>query len=132
MRYIFVIWYHFVSQKGKKKVVQTAKHLCAVNGDGVMAESTVSKWFARFKIRNLWSENWKPSVSIGNEQTETLNKYNPDQTTRDITEIFQRCGYVRCGAFEKNVYMNHYNVWVLGDLTENNGQDFNLRFSFQT
>lgn len=37
----------------KKKVVQTAKHLCAVNGDGVMAESTVSKWFARFKIRNL-------------------------------------------------------------------------------
>lgn len=40
-----------------KKAVQRAKMISAVYGDGVVAESTVRKWFARFKDVNCDAED---------------------------------------------------------------------------
>jgi len=48
---LFYFW------KGKN-VAQIAKKICIVYGDSAVAESTVRKWFTRFRNGNFdWEEN---------------------------------------------------------------------------
>lgn len=79
--------FHF--RKGKN-AVQITKKVCVYGGNAV-AESTVRKWFVRFKIGNFGLENQKrsggPSVVDG-DPIVTLIENNPCHTTRDIAQRY--------------------------------------------
>lgn len=42
-----------------KNGVQTGKYLCAIYGDGAIADGTVHVWFARFSVGNFDLEEQK-------------------------------------------------------------------------
>ena len=48
-RHLFVFYF----RKGKN-VAETVRKISAVYGEGSVAESTVWKWFARFKSGSIW------------------------------------------------------------------------------
>jgi len=79
----------FYFRKGKN-AAQTAKKICIVYGDSAVAESTVRKWFTRFRNGNFDLENRersdRPAV-VDDDQILTLIENNPRHTTRDIAEI---------------------------------------------
>lgn len=60
---------------------QTAKTLCAVYGDGVVAESTVRKQLARFRSGKFDLEDWKRFDSravVTDDPNETLIIFSKD------------------------------------------------------
>jgi len=63
-----------------------------VYGDSAVAESTVRKWFTRFRNGNFDLEDRKrsgrPAVVNDDNQILTLIENNLRYTTRDIAEIF--------------------------------------------
>lgn len=82
---IFAYWGFVVSVKKNKQ-----KKICAVYGDGSIAESIVSNWLARFTSGNVDLEGPKCfgwPVAVDDCQIETLIENDPCHPTRDIAEI---------------------------------------------
>lgn len=50
--YIKMHFHHLMLSYFQKNDIQTAKKICAIYGDGTIAESTVCKWFARLGCGN--------------------------------------------------------------------------------
>jgi len=82
----------FFYRKGKN-ATQAANKICAVYGEGAVAERAVRKWFARFKagdFKSLHLENQEPSgrPSITDEdQIKTLIEDNPRYTTHKLAKM---------------------------------------------
>jgi len=78
----------FYFRKGKN-AAQTAKKICIAYGDSAVGESTVRKWFTRFRNGNFDLEDrersGRPAI-VDDDQILTLIKNNPRHTTRDIAE----------------------------------------------
>ncbi|KAM0730355.1 Histone-lysine N-methyltransferase SETMAR [Formica fusca] len=104
----------FYFQKGKN-AVQTAKKICAVYGNDAIAESTVRKWFARFRIGNFDLEDrersGKPAV-VDDDQIVTLIENNPRHTTRDIAEILHISHMSVVRYLKTFGYVNRYDIWL--------------------
>lgn len=102
-RRIFIILCTFIPEKEKLQNSTIFKTGCTVCDDGILAESTVSNWFARFSRGNVDLEYRKrtcrPAV-IDVDQIETLIKNNTDNATRDIEENTPHILYERYKAFE--------------------------------
>ena len=79
--------YYF--RKGKNAARTTSK-ICSVYGENAVAESTVRKWFAKFKANNFNLEDaprsGRPST-IDDDQIMALIETNSHYTTRDIANI---------------------------------------------
>lgn len=74
----------------KKSVCTNSKKLCAVYGNGVIAESMTPfpQWCARFKSGNFSlgdRERSGRSAVSNDKQIKTLIKNNPEHRTQDIT-----------------------------------------------
>ncbi|XP_018366071.1 PREDICTED: histone-lysine N-methyltransferase SETMAR-like [Trachymyrmex cornetzi] len=110
----------------RKNAAQTAKKICAIYGNGTVAESTVRKWFARFRSDNFDLEDrersGRPAV-VDDDQIVTLIENNPRHTTRDIAEILHISHMSVVRHLETLGYVNRYDVWVPHDLTERNLMD---------
>ncbi|KAG5325309.1 SETMR methyltransferase, partial [Pseudoatta argentina] len=119
-RYLMLFYFR------KKNAAQTAKKICAIYGNGIVAESTARKWFARFKSGNFDLEDRKRSgrpVVVNDDQIVTLIENNPRHTTRDIAEILHISHMSVVRHLETLGYVNRYDVWVPHDLTERNLMD---------
>lgn len=54
-RCIFVIF--CASIRRKRSIVQTAKHICDIYGEGAVVENTIRLWFTSFKSENVKLKN---------------------------------------------------------------------------
>jgi len=90
----------FYFRKGKN-AAQTAKKICIVYGDSAVAESTVLKWFTRFRNDNFDLEDRERSdkPAVVDDDDQILIENNPRHTTRDIAEIFH-ISHMSYKAFE--------------------------------
>ncbi|XP_011859834.1 PREDICTED: histone-lysine N-methyltransferase SETMAR-like isoform X2 [Vollenhovia emeryi] len=81
----------FLYWKGRN-ATQAANKICAVYGEGAVAERTVRKWFARFKAGdfNLKDQErpGRPSTT-DEDQIETLIENNPRYTTCRLAEMLR-------------------------------------------
>jgi len=122
IRGIFDILMLFYFRKGKN-AAQTAKKICIVYGDSAVAESTVRKWFTRFRNDNFDLENRERSsrlAVIDDDQILTLIENNPRHTTRNIAEILYISHMSVIRYLKIFRYINRYDVWVPHKLTEKN------------
>lgn len=108
-----------------KNAVQATKKICNIYGDNAVAESTVRKWFARFKNGdfNLEDQERLGRPSIVDDQIATLIENNPCHTTRDIAEILYISHMNAVRHLEILGYVNRYDVWVPHNLMEKNLMD---------
>ncbi|XP_053980666.1 histone-lysine N-methyltransferase SETMAR-like [Hylaeus volcanicus] len=115
----------FYFRKGKN-ATETARKISAVYGEGSVAESTVRKWFARFKSGNFdlmdRERSGRPLVA-DNDLIRTLVENNPRQTTRDIAEVAHISHTTVVNCLKALRFVSHYDVWVPHDLTEKNIMD---------
>lgn len=113
--WIFVIWCLF-NCGNERNNVQTTRNICAVFADCAIAESTFSKWFARFRCRNF--DSWKTEYAPGSLQPLMLITNSPGYTIRNITVIQHILlkGVVR--PLETLGYLIHFDVYVPHDLTK--------------
>lgn len=61
-----------------RKVVQRAQNICAIYGNGSIAESSVCKWFTRYRSRNFDLYNREPSgraANVDDDQIEMLKNF---------------------------------------------------------
>ncbi|XP_012060168.1 PREDICTED: histone-lysine N-methyltransferase SETMAR-like [Atta cephalotes] len=109
-----------------KKATQAANKICAVYGDGAIAERTVRKWFARFKAGDFNLEDQerpgRPSIT-DEDQIKTLIENNPRYTTRKLAEMLNMSKSTIHKHFVKLGYINRFDVLVPHDLTEKNLMD---------
>lgn len=112
----------FYFRKGKS-AAQTVNKICSVYGDDAVGESTVRKWFARFRTGNFELEDAKRSgrpSTVDDEQIQQLVTDNPHYTTRDIAKtlgISQTSVSNHLGAAG---YVSRSDVWVPHILMEKN------------
>ena len=115
----------FFYRKGKN-VTQAANKICAVYGEGAVAERTVRKWFARFKTGDFNLEDQKRpdrSFITDEDQIKILIENNPRYTTRKLAEMLNVSKFTIHEHFVKLGYINRFDVWVPHDLTEKNLMD---------
>lgn len=115
----------FYFRKGKN-AAETVRKIAAVYGEGCVAESTVRKWFARFKNGNFELEDQersgRPSVA-DDDLISTIVESNPRQTARDIAEIVHTSHTTVVKRLKALGFVSRYDVWVPHDLTEKNLMD---------
>ncbi|XP_053976446.1 histone-lysine N-methyltransferase SETMAR-like [Hylaeus volcanicus] len=79
----------FYYRKGTN-ATQPANKICAVYGEGAVAERMARKWFAKFKDGNFNLEDevrsGRPSTT-DKDQIKTLVENNPHYTTRNLAEM---------------------------------------------
>jgi len=110
----------FFYRKGKN-ATQAANKICAVYGEGAVAERTMRKWFARFKTGDFNLEDQErpgKSSTTDEDQIKTLIENNPRYTTRKLAEMLNMSKSII--HFVKLGYLNRFDVWVPHDLTEKN------------
>ena len=114
----------FFYRKGKN-ATQVANKICAVYGEGAVAERTVRKWFAKFKADdfNLEDQERPGRPSTDEDQIKTLIENNPRYTTRELAEMLNMSKSTIHEHFVKLGYINCFDVWVPHDLTEKNLMD---------
>lgn len=75
-----------------KSATQVTKKICAVYGEGAIAEWTVQKWFAKLKVGdfNLHDQE-RPfrSSTIDEDQVKSLTENNPRYTIRELAEMLK-------------------------------------------
>ena len=79
----------FFYRKGKN-ATQTANKICAVYGEGAVAERTVWKWFARFTADDFnFEDQERPDrpFTTDEDQIKTLIENNSRYTTRKLAEM---------------------------------------------
>ena len=76
----------FFYGKGKN-ATQAANKICAVYGEGAIAERTVRKWFARFKTDDFNFEDQERPSTTDEYQIKTLIENNPRYTTRKLAKM---------------------------------------------
>jgi len=103
----------FFYRKGKN-ATQVANKICAVYGEGAIAERTVRKWFTRFKAGDFNFEDQerpgRPSI-IDEDQIKTLIENNLRYTTRKLAEMLNMSKSTIHEHFVKLGYINHFDVW---------------------
>lgn len=78
------------TENERNEIVSSVNVPCAVHKDGVIAESAVCKWFARFRTENFNLEDCEHSDKLTYSQD--FNKKNyPSHTTQDIMGIRHIC-----------------------------------------
>ncbi|CAK9798994.1 Histone-lysine N-methyltransferase SETMAR [Anthophora plagiata] len=120
-RHLFVFYF----RKGKN-AAETVRKISAVFGEGSVAESTVRKWFARFKSGKFDLEDRERSgrpLVADDDLIKTLIKNNPRQTTRHIAEIAHISHTTVVTRLKALGFVSRYDVWVPHDLTEKNLMD---------
>lgn len=112
----------FYFRKGEN-TTQATKEICAVYGEGALAERTVRKWFAKFRAGDFnvkdQERSGRPS-STDDDQLKTLLDNNPRYTVRDLAEILKISKTTVHEHLVKLKYVNRYDVWVPHNLTEKN------------
>jgi len=90
-----------------------------------VAETTVRKWFTRFRNGNFNLENRERSGRpvVDDDCILTLIENNPRHTTRDIAEILHISHMNVIRHLKTHEYINRYDVWVSHNLTEKNLMD---------
>jgi len=81
-------------------MLQAANKICAVYGEGAIAEKTVRKWFAKFKANDFnFDDQERPgkSSTIDEDQIKTLIENNPRYMTRKLAEILNMS--MKCWKF---------------------------------
>lgn len=115
----------FFYRKGKNATQATNK-ICAVYGEGALAERTVRKWFAKFRAGDFnlkdQERTGRPSIT-DDDQLKTLIENNPRYTTRELAEILKISKTTVHEHLVKLGYVNRYDVWVPHNLTEKNLTD---------
>ena len=79
----------FFYRKGKN-ATQAANKICAVYGEGAIAERTMRKWFARFKTGDFNLEDQErpgKSSTTDEDQIKTLIENDPCYTTCKLAEM---------------------------------------------
>ncbi|KOX74646.1 Histone-lysine N-methyltransferase SETMAR [Melipona quadrifasciata] len=107
----------FFYRKGKN-ATQAANKICAVYGEGAVAE--------RFKAGdfNLKDQERPDRPSTKDEdQIKTLIENNPRYTTRKLAEMLNMSKSTIHEHFVKLGYINRFDIWVPHDLTEKNLMD---------
>lgn len=114
----------FFFRKGKN-ATQAANKICAVYGEGAVAERTVRKWFARFKARDFDLEDQerpgRPSTT-DEDLIKTAIENNPRSTTPQLAEMLNKSNSTIHDHIVKLGYINRLDVWV-PHLTEKNLMD---------
>ncbi|XP_017795782.1 PREDICTED: histone-lysine N-methyltransferase SETMAR-like [Habropoda laboriosa] len=115
----------FFYRKGKYATQATNK-ICAVYGEGAVADRTVRKWSARFKAGDFSLEDQerlgRPSTR-DEDQIKTMIENNPHHTTCKVGEMLNISKSTIHEHFVKLGYINRFDVWVPHDLTEKNLMD---------
>lgn len=117
LRHVMLYYY----KKGKN-ASQTCRKICSVYGDNVLAESTVRKWFVRFKseIFDLKDKDrcGRPSI-VDEDPIQNEIENDPHSTTRSIAETLQ-ISHMSVGRHLKKLeYINRYDIWIPHNLNEN-------------
>lgn len=112
----------FYFRKGKS-AAQTVNKICSVYGDDAVGESTVRKWFARFRTGNFELEDVKrtgrPST-VDDDQIQQLVTVNPHSTTRDIANTLGISHTSVSNHLGAAGYVSRNDIWVPHNLTEKN------------
>ncbi|XP_053995679.1 histone-lysine N-methyltransferase SETMAR-like [Hylaeus anthracinus] len=109
----------------RKNSTETPRKISAVYGDGSVAESTMGKWFSRFRSGNFYLEDRERSGSplvADNDLIRTLVENNPRQTTRHRRDSLHIHTTV-VNRLKALGFVSRYDVWVPHDLTEKNIMD---------
>ncbi|CAK9833044.1 Histone-lysine N-methyltransferase SETMAR [Anthophora retusa] len=120
VHYRHLMLYFF--RKGKN-ATQAANKICAVYGEGAVAERTVRKWFARFKAGDFDLEDQerpgRPSTR-DEDLVKTVIENNPRSTTRQLAEMVNKSKSTIHDHIVKLGYISRFDVWLPHNLTEKN------------
>ncbi|KOX69361.1 Histone-lysine N-methyltransferase SETMAR [Melipona quadrifasciata] len=116
-RYLMLFFY-----RKDNNDTQAANKICAVYGEGAVAERTVLKWFTRYKAGdfNLKRREHPGGPSTDEGKIKKLIENTPRHTTRKLTEMLNMSKSTTHEHFVKLGYINRFDVWVPHDLTEKN------------
>ncbi|KOC64196.1 Histone-lysine N-methyltransferase SETMAR [Habropoda laboriosa] len=105
------------------KAAKAARDICAVYGEGAIAERTARDWYAKFKNGNFDLKDAPRSgrpVEFDEERLNQLLHVNSRQTTRELAEKME-CSHT---AIEKHLHsmgkVQKCGAWVPHALTDNN------------
>jgi len=96
-----------------KNATQAANKICAVYGEGAVAERTVRKWFTRFKASDFNLEAQKCSgrpFTTDEDQIKSLIENNSRYTTRKLAEMLNMSKSIIYEHFVKLGYINRFDV----------------------
>ena len=107
-----IMLYYF--KKGKNATEMHQK-ICAVYGEGAVADRMCQKWFAKYHagdfLLNDAPQSGRP-VEVDSHQIETIIEYNQCYTIWEIANILK----ISKSSFENRLrqlgYVNHFDVWV--------------------
>ena len=109
----------FFYRKGKN-TTQATNEICAVYGDGAIAERPVRKWFAKFKAGDFNLEDQERpgrAATTDEDQIKTRIENNPRVTTRELAEMFKISKSTIHEHLAKLGYIKRFDVWIPQDLT---------------
>ena len=78
--------------KKGKNATETQKKICAVYGEGAVADRTCQKWFAKFGAGGFLLDDAPRSgrpIEVDSDQIETLIENNQRYTMLEIADIFK-------------------------------------------
>lgn len=123
-RHIMLFYY----KKGKNAAA-TWKKIAHVYGEDAVTESTVRRWFVKFRAGNFDLEDadrpGRPSA-VDDDQIKVQIETNPRLTTREIAEAVGVPKSTVHDHLVKLGYISRYDIWVPHNLSEKNCMD---RFS---
>lgn len=112
----------FFFKKGKN-AAQTARKIRAVYGGDSIADSTVQKWFSRFRSGDFSLEDQPRagrSSTLDIKDIMPVIANNPRITVREIAEELRACKSTVFDHLKKAGYVCRYDVWVPHELSERN------------
>ncbi|XP_052834133.1 histone-lysine N-methyltransferase SETMAR-like [Octopus bimaculoides] len=115
----------FLFKKGEN-AAKTCKNICEVYGDDAVGESTVRRWFAKFKTGEFSleddSRSGRPS-KLDEEVLKAKIEGNSNITTRELAKELEVSKSTAHEHLVKLGYNSRYNVWVPHKLSEKNCSD---------